>query len=220
MVSPYKAPAIGAILAAVNRRWPNRSRVSDGWIGDTAHASRISDHNPNAVGAVLAYDFTVAGIDPAELIAALVKDERVRYIIFNRQIAYVDDNFRIWWPYRGSNPHEKHIHVSVRQDRRYWGDSRDFRLSAPAPTDWFTMATPDDLRKIVREEIANSAMSGRVLNYLDAKNSETLGIVRRISGYTDAKTSEVLAIVRGLKTDATSVLSSLAGKIKGGSPLE
>lgn len=134
MTQPYKAPAIAAIERAVNARWPNRSRASDGWIGDAAHATRPSDHNPlPGIGAVLAYDFTVNGIDPWGLIAALVLDDRVRYIIYDEKIAYVDDGFRVWYKYTGSNPHTKHIHVSVRQARRYWGDGRDFRLGTPAP---------------------------------------------------------------------------------------
>jgi hypothetical protein len=30
----------------IDRRWPNRDKRSDGWIGDSDHAARKSDHNP------------------------------------------------------------------------------------------------------------------------------------------------------------------------------
>lgn len=34
------------LRAQVNTKWSNRSKDSDGSIGDEAHASRSSDHNP------------------------------------------------------------------------------------------------------------------------------------------------------------------------------
>ena len=39
----------------IDRRWPNRHKRSDGWIGDAAHAARKSDHNP-IDGVVFALD--------------------------------------------------------------------------------------------------------------------------------------------------------------------
>ena len=40
----------------VNKRWPHRDKASDGSKGDSAHASRASDHNPDSKGLVHALD--------------------------------------------------------------------------------------------------------------------------------------------------------------------
>ena len=60
--------------------WPNRSKVSDGTIGDTAHSHRKSDHNPNSAGVVTARDVTH---DPASgatsPLAAHSETVRVRF---------------------------------------------------------------------------------------------------------------------------------------------
>ena len=42
------APSLVHARAEVNAGWPGRDKTSDGWIGDTAHQSTGSDHNPGA----------------------------------------------------------------------------------------------------------------------------------------------------------------------------
>lgn len=133
----------------VNRRWPNRSRVSDGTIGDTAHQSRsaASDHNPFIVlrgeGIVRARDITAAGIDAPWLAEYLRKrgqvgDPRLThggYIIFNRRITSPD--FKGWKVYTGSNPHTAHVHVSFSRLPAGFDSTADWGiapLAAPTPT--------------------------------------------------------------------------------------
>lgn len=126
-MSWHIAPALKQMLAEVNKKWPNRSRLSDGGIGNAAHSARASDHNPNGRGSVNAYDITIAGIDEGTLIAQAKKHPSVRYIIFNRRIMNRDiGNFRARY-YSGSNPHNKHVHISLYQSaaaenrRQSWG---------------------------------------------------------------------------------------------------
>jgi hypothetical protein len=109
----------------INTRWPNRDKRSDGTIGDTAHAARKSDHNPDAGGWVKALDID-ADLDPKDGRAAekLATDlinyarsgkpgsERIKYVVFNNRIASgtYRDQFWTWRP--GAWGHQHHIHVS------------------------------------------------------------------------------------------------------------
>lgn len=107
----------------INARWPERDRSSDGWIGDVAHAARVSDHNPDPAGVVYAIDVDEDLLgqrspnpDVAnDLAQAIVDcgrtDSRLAYAIFERRIASRARRWG-WRRYSGSNAHEGHIHVS------------------------------------------------------------------------------------------------------------
>lgn len=111
----HVAPALKQLLAEVNKKWPNRSKASDGTIGDPAHSARVSDHNPNGRGSVNAVDITKAGIDVGTLIAVAKRHPSVRYIIHNRRIMNRDIGNWAARVYKGSNPHTKHVHISLYQ---------------------------------------------------------------------------------------------------------
>lgn len=101
----------------VNEAWPDRSKLSDGFIGDAAHASGPSDHNPNAAGVVCAFDIThdpFHGLDIADLFATFVANPHpdAKYFIANGQIAGAWDGFTVV-PYHGVDPHTNHLHTSV-----------------------------------------------------------------------------------------------------------
>ncbi len=110
------ARSLETLRNQVNRAFPNRNKVSDGTIGDAAHASRTSDHNPwYGPGIVTAIDLThdpARGMDCHKLADALVRnrDRRVKYIIWNGRIW---NPYGGWRGYYGSNPHNKHLHLSV-----------------------------------------------------------------------------------------------------------
>jgi hypothetical protein len=131
------ANALRALRDQIDLSYPGRSKKSDGTVGDQAHASRKSDHNPNSAGVVTAMDITHdprSGCDAQYLADALVEeqDDRVKYIIWNREIckSYNDGKFPAWtWqPYSGINAHDKHIHVSVKDAKQLYDDSRSWDL--------------------------------------------------------------------------------------------
>jgi hypothetical protein len=121
MADWYLAPSLDALFDELNARWPNRDHASDGAKGDDAHAGRISDHNPDwsAGGVVRAIDVDKDGIDVQQLLDATVRDPRVAYVIWNRRIASATEDGAPWdWePYDGTNPHDKHVHISIRHTK-------------------------------------------------------------------------------------------------------
>lgn len=131
----------------VNAEWPNRRKENDGTIGDAAHASRSSDHNPwvkdGAIGVVTAEDIThdpASGCDSYKLAQALLdsRDDRIKYIISNHRIASGNEGPSPWaWRrYTGANPHDHHCHISVKSDKSHYDNERLWNFdgsSKPAP---------------------------------------------------------------------------------------
>lgn len=136
-MSWHLAPSLKQLLNEVNGAWPNRSKSSDGTIGDRAHSARKSDHNPNSRGSVNAIDITAKGVDVARIIAVAKRHPSVRYIIYNRSIMNRDiGNFKPR-AYHGANPHTAHVHISIYQRESAEKDTRSWGLASakakPAP---------------------------------------------------------------------------------------
>lgn len=154
------AKSLDVALEEINQSAPNRSKVSDGSIGDAAHSSRASDHNPNSAGVVRARDFThdpAGGFDAdafAEHVAGLLGKHPAlgsgAYVIWDWLIISTARLREGWRPYSGANGHTKHAHVSVGtssyDNTQTWG-------WPPEEKEWFEMATKEELRAVVREEI-------------------------------------------------------------------
>lgn len=109
----------------VNEAYPNRSKDSDGSIGDEHHSARTSDHNPDSQGVVRAIDIThdpAHGFDSYKFANMLLakQDSRLKYVISNRRIGSgpAGPQPGVWRPYSGSNPHDHHCHISVVPDVR------------------------------------------------------------------------------------------------------
>ena len=157
MAEWFLAPSLVALRTEINRRWPNRDKASDGAVGDTAHSARKSDHNPDwsAGGIVRAIDVDKDGIDVSELLRAVVRDPRVAYVIWNRRIASATDDGRPWdWePYNGANPHDKHIHISIKHTAAAANDRTRWLSIAPAPQPQPPQEepemTPDQLKEVL-----------------------------------------------------------------------
>lgn len=137
------ARSLDTLRMQVNQRWPKRSKVSDGTIGDEAHASRSSDHNPwikdGAVGVVSGMDIThdpASGCDSYALAEVLRdgRDPRIKYIISNRRICSSEPTNGkpawAWRSYTGINPHNHHVHISVKSDKADYDAPQLWNLDA------------------------------------------------------------------------------------------
>ena len=136
------AKALLQLRKQVNEQFPTRSKVADGTIGDEAHASRSSDHNPwvqdAGIGIVTGMDLThdpANGLDSEQLAERLraARDPRLKYVISNRKIASFDREDFNWRPYAGKNAHNHHVHISVRPDRMHYDDESPWDLSSLGP---------------------------------------------------------------------------------------
>ena len=138
------ARALIQLRVQINEKFPSRSKVADGTIGDAAHASRSSDHNPwikdGDMGVVSGMDLThdpLHGLDSEHLAECLrvSRDPRLKYVISNRKIASFDrDDFK-WRHYSGKNAHNHHVHISVKADKAHYDNVEEWnidRLVAPS----------------------------------------------------------------------------------------
>ena len=120
-MKPTLCKAGQQLLEQFDDCFSDRDRASDGWLGDSKHATRKSDHNPDEQGWVRAIDVDrdLSGKpkpdimpDVADQLRLLAKtDKRISYIIFAGQIASAKSLWR-WKPYSGINKHDHHCHIS------------------------------------------------------------------------------------------------------------
>jgi hypothetical protein len=112
-VAKRATPAAIAVLRQATAIAPLRMKASDGLLPSKAHIHQNpnSDHNTG-----YAVDLThdkVAGIDCNDLFIKLQADPRVKYLIFKGHIWSKQkgtDN------YTGPNPHNKHLHISIKDE--------------------------------------------------------------------------------------------------------
>jgi hypothetical protein len=142
-----KLVAAGVTLRdQLNERFPKRDKRSDGWIGNSEHASRVSDHNPDRKGWVHALDidedFGAPG-DAERFATQLVEycragldHGRVQNIVYENRVASGTFRNTFWtWRHDAKLGHTKHIHVSFTAKAET--DGRPFNLpifaTGPAP---------------------------------------------------------------------------------------
>jgi hypothetical protein len=138
----------------VDERWPNRDTSSDGWIGDTDHRARPSDHNPDAQGWVHAIDIDKDGIDADALADQLIAyarnrepgSRRLKNVVFKGRVASGTYPDKFWtWRRDPSLGHYTHIHVSFTDAAETDG--------RPFPLDILESDMPlsdDDVKRIAR----------------------------------------------------------------------
>jgi hypothetical protein len=203
------ARSLEVLLQQLNAMYPLRDKASDGGIGDAAHASRNSDHNPwyqanTGVGIVTARDFTHdpnGGINCHSLAKWLSSngDRRVKYIIWDRRIWDREDG---WAPYYGVNPHTKHLHLSVVASV-LCDDTRPWKLSLTAPEE-------DDmpsLNELLSTRLGNDATTalkayadkpGTFGHWLLNQQSDN-DAARKYGQTANAKLDKLLTLIEGLQ---------------------
>jgi hypothetical protein len=109
-------PAAIAVLRQATAICPLRKKASDGLLPSAAHLSKSpnSDHN-TGFGVDLTHD-KLGGIDCFDLFQKLKADKRVKYLIFTGKIWSAERASEGDREYTGSNKHNKHLHISIKED--------------------------------------------------------------------------------------------------------
>ena len=126
-MKPKLSHAAIQLREQIDDSFPDRSRLSDGWIADARHMrAGKSDHCPDAQGWVRAIDVSrglfqgsepdIMGdlVDQLRVACKSKTEKRIAYIIFDGFI--YSSKFRfIKRKYTGANKHTKHMHVSFKK---------------------------------------------------------------------------------------------------------
>jgi hypothetical protein len=167
-----RAYSLDTLRAQLDARFTERDLRSDGWIGDNAHASRKSDHNPNTRGVVQAIDVDehtdtseqsqAVGVELAEGLRAS-QDPRIKYVIYEQRMfsAYPARGVPPW-TWRNGNGHTQHVHVSVADDPTLYDDTAPFRLGWDTQGDDMTPAQAATLDRVLKRVEDNNHALGRI----------------------------------------------------------
>lgn len=179
------AKSLITLRSQVDAAWPNRSKASDGTIGDAAHQATKSEHNPNAAGVVTAIDIThdpASGADMQKLADSLIAsgDSRIWYIIFNRRI-WEDGR---WTPYSGtSDPHTNHLHLSTNQNPYSYDDPSPWNIKGgTVSTD---AVTKEEMKKLVWLANGQNAESNQA--YLNDVGNNLNSVLDHLMSYKETK---------------------------------
>jgi hypothetical protein len=208
MASWFLVPCLVQLRSEFNDLNPNRDKGADGSIGDTAHQSSTSDHNPDAQGRVLALDIDSTGPWPDFTFAAAVgliiercrsgREDRIQYIIWDHHIYSRSTGFAKQVYTGTADPHVNHAHFSARHDHHGESDTRGWNLlSLEDPMAGITVA---DITAAAEQGFRNALASGYAAKDQEGRNirDQLRGIVGGPSekAIADAK-AEILAAVTG-----------------------
>lgn len=198
---------------------PKRDKVSDGWIGDTAHQRNSSDHNPDETGTVpirdadktdevhaldVDVDLKTAGLSMEEVVQFLLgrcragAENRLRYIIFNRRIWSASTGWA-QRAYTGASPHDHHAHFSGSYETAKEQDVSSWRLSDLIKKEESTTVA------ITAEEITKIAAAVRTVARTNAEflsDTEKLEVI-------NATAAKLKPALDQLQADVTEVLRLL-----------
>jgi peptidoglycan hydrolase-like protein with peptidoglycan-binding domain len=173
-MSYYLCKSLVTMRDQANKAAPNRSKVSDGWIGNTEHAARKSDHNPLPNGAVLALDLThdlAHGFDSSKWAENVrtSKDPRLSYVISMGRIANPAIEGGAWRAYHGTNAHTHHCHTSVLHVEALYDDPALWKIAGvvqarlAAPTSTVPAAVP-----VIKPRALKKGLKGEDIRTLQA----------------------------------------------------
>lgn len=193
------ARSLDVALNEVNRAAPHRSKASDGGIGDAAHASRASDHNPWLNNTVRARDFTndpAGGFSAASFaahVAGLLGKHPAlgagAYVIWNRRIISTNHLSEGWRTYTGTNPHTKHVHVSVGLSG--YDSTAPWGWPDNGKDQWDTMATKQELREVLEAALAP----------LEKKLDRELGRDKNVKARDRKRHQRIMAALEGVSAE-------------------
>jgi hypothetical protein len=112
-VAKKATPAAIAVLRQATAISPSRKKASDGLLPSAAHQVQNPSSDHNTGYAVDLTDDPKNGIDCADIFEKLKEDERVKYLIFQGKIWSKERAKQGNRVYSGSNPHNKHLHISI-----------------------------------------------------------------------------------------------------------
>jgi hypothetical protein len=112
-VAKKATPAAIAVLRQATAISPSRKKASDGLLPSAAHISQSPNSDHNTGYAVDLTDDPKNGIDCTDIFEKLKEDKRVKYLIFKGKIWSAEKAKQGNRVYTGSNPHNKHLHISI-----------------------------------------------------------------------------------------------------------
>jgi hypothetical protein len=112
-VAKKATPAAIAVLRQATAISPSRKKASDGLLPSAAHQVQNPNSDHNTGYAVDLTDDPKNGIDCADIFEKLKEDKRVKYLIFQGKIWSKERAKQGNRVYSGSNPHNKHLHISI-----------------------------------------------------------------------------------------------------------
>jgi hypothetical protein len=105
-------PAAIAALRQATAHFPKRKKASDGLLPSAAHVHQNPNSDHNSGFAVDVTHDPDKGIDCTIAYIDLRNDPRVKYLIFQGRIWSREKGDR---DYTGSNKHNKHLHISIKE---------------------------------------------------------------------------------------------------------
>lgn len=127
-MSWHVAAAAVTLRDQVNTRYPKRDKASDGTKGDARHARRVSDHNPDKTGYVMALDLDEDGWPAHKFADQLIEymrksgDKRIKNVVYEGRVASGTYSDQRWvWRSAPSLGHAHHIHISFAEPAKHDG---------------------------------------------------------------------------------------------------